>query len=71
MGWFLCIVSRVIACIKEYLFASKNVGYGNGFKREMFFKMCMMKGYHPYHHLSGMIRDSLVSEGPDVMAQSG
>jgi hypothetical protein len=25
--------------------------------------MCMMKGYHPYHQLSVMIRDSLVWEG--------
>jgi hypothetical protein len=29
--------------------------------------MCMMKGYHPYHHLSGMIRDSLVWEGLKVI----
>jgi hypothetical protein len=25
--------------------------------------MCMMKGYHPYHQLIGMIRDSMVWEG--------
>jgi hypothetical protein len=29
----------------------------------MFSKKCMMKGIHPYHQLSGMIRDSLVWEG--------
>ena len=29
-------------------------------KREMFSKKCMMKGIHPYHQTSGMIRDSLV-----------
>jgi hypothetical protein len=28
-----------MACIKEYLFGTKNVGWGNGFsKREMFSK---------------------------------
>jgi hypothetical protein len=29
-------------------------------KRKMFSKKCMMKGIHPYHLLSGMVRDSVV-----------
>jgi hypothetical protein len=29
-------------------------------KREMFSKKCMIEGIHPYHQLSGIIRDSLV-----------
>jgi hypothetical protein len=29
-------------------------------KRDDVFKMCMMKGIHPYQLLSGIIRDSLV-----------
>jgi hypothetical protein len=34
-----CIVSRAMACIKECLFGTKNVGWGNGFsKEEMFSK---------------------------------
>jgi hypothetical protein len=37
MGWLLCIVSRVIACIKEYLFATKKWDMVMVFKREMFF----------------------------------
>jgi hypothetical protein len=58
--------------LKNTLLLQKRVGYGNDFKREIFFfKMCMMKGYHPYHHLSGMLRDSLVWEDPKVMAQPG
>jgi hypothetical protein len=62
MGWVLCIVSRVTACVKEYLLGTKMwveaiVVFP---KREMFSMMCMMKGIHPYHQLSGMTRDSLV-----------
>jgi hypothetical protein len=72
MGWLLCIVSREIACIKEHLFATKNMWVRVMVSREKcFFKMCMMKGYHPYHHLSWMARDSLVWEGLKVMAQPG
>jgi hypothetical protein len=64
MGWFLCIVSRAIACIKEYLLLLKMwVRVLVSKKKRNVFKMCMMKGYHPYHQLSGMIRDSLVWEG--------
>jgi hypothetical protein len=63
MGWFLCIVNRAIACIKEYLLLQKMWVSVMILRGEMFFKMCMMKGYHPYHQLSGMIRDSLVWEG--------
>ena len=59
----LCIVSRAIACSKKYLLLRKMwVGVILS-KREMFSKKCMMKGYHPHHHPSGMIRDSLVWEG--------
>jgi hypothetical protein len=59
----LCIVSRAIACSKEYLLLRKMwVGVILS-KIEMFSKKCMMKGYHPHHYPSGMIRDSLVWEG--------
>ena len=33
---------------------------GVSFQKKMLFKMCMMKGFHPYHLVSGIIRDSLV-----------
>jgi hypothetical protein len=50
-----------MACIKEYLLSTKMWVEAMVFlKREMFSKKCMMKGIHPYHHLSGMVRDSLV-----------
>jgi hypothetical protein len=58
----LHIVSRVIACIKEYLLGTKMwveamVVFS---KKRNVFKECMMKGIYPYHQLSGMVRDSLV-----------
>jgi hypothetical protein len=51
-----------MACIKEYLLGMKMWVEAIVFfpKREMFSMKCMMKGIHPYHQLSGMIRDSLV-----------
>jgi hypothetical protein len=61
MGWVLCIMSRVIACIKEYLLGIKMWVGAMVFQKERnVFKKCMMKGIHPYLQLSGMIRDSLV-----------
>jgi hypothetical protein len=54
-------VRREIARIKEYLLEYRMWDE----KRVVFlmnnvFKKCMMKGIHPYHLLSGIIRDSLV-----------
>jgi hypothetical protein len=49
-----------MAYMKEYLFGTES-GLGQWvFKKRNVFKKCMMKGIHPYHQLSGMIRDSLV-----------
>jgi hypothetical protein len=43
MGWLLCIVSRVIAYIKEHLFATKKMWVRVMVSREKcFFEMCMM-----------------------------
>jgi hypothetical protein len=56
------MVSREIAHIKEHLLSTK-CGLKKGvvfLKRNNVFKKCMMKGIHPYHLLSGIIRDSLV-----------
>jgi hypothetical protein len=50
----------VIAYIKEYLLGTKMWIEAMVFQKENDFKKCMMKGIHPYHQLSGMIRDSLV-----------
>jgi hypothetical protein len=55
------MVRREIACIKEYLLSTnvdeKRVVF---LLSDVFKKKCMMKGIHPYHLLSGIIRDSLV-----------
>jgi hypothetical protein len=45
------------------IFVTNDLIKGVSFQKKMFFKMGMMKGCHPYHPLSGMIRDSLVWEG--------
>jgi hypothetical protein len=42
------------------IFVTNDLRKGVSFQKKMFFKMGMMKGCHPYHLLSGMIRDSLV-----------
>jgi hypothetical protein len=47
MGWVLCIVSRVMACIKEYLFGTKHVGWGNGFSKGKCFQKGYDEGYSP------------------------
>jgi hypothetical protein len=57
-------VRREIARIKEYLLSTK-CGMRKWVvflkkKRNNVLKKCMMKGNHPYHLLSGIIRDSLV-----------
>jgi hypothetical protein len=54
-------VSREIARINKHLLNTK---WGMG-KRQCgslseVFKKCAMKGIHPHHLVSGMIRDSLV-----------
>jgi hypothetical protein len=55
-------VSREIARINIHLLDTK-CGVGKRavcfFKRD-FLKKCAMKGIHPHHLVSGMIRDSLV-----------
>jgi hypothetical protein len=56
------MVIREIARIEEHLLSTK-CGLKKGvvfLKRNNVFKKCMMKGIHPYHLLSGIIRDSLV-----------
>jgi hypothetical protein len=59
--WVFCMVRREIACIKEYLLSTnvdeKRVVF---LLSDVFKKKCMMKGIHPYHLLSEIIRDSLV-----------
>jgi hypothetical protein len=56
-------MSREIARINIYLLDTK-CGMGERalffFKRGFFKKECAMKGIHPHHLVSGMIRDSLV-----------
>jgi hypothetical protein len=42
------------------IFVTIDLRKGVSFQKKMFSKMGMMKGYHPYHLLSGIIRDSLV-----------
>jgi hypothetical protein len=42
------------------IFVTNDLRKGVSFQKKMFFKMGMMKGCHPYHLLSGMIKDSLV-----------
>jgi hypothetical protein len=42
------------------IFVTNDLRKGVSFQKKMFFKIGMMKGCHPYHLLSGMIRDSLV-----------
>jgi hypothetical protein len=49
--------------IKEYFLSTKcglrkMVVFLKG--KNVFSKKCMMKGIHPYHLLSGIVRDSLV-----------
>jgi hypothetical protein len=50
-----------MACIKEYILGTK-CGSRNWWfsKKEKCFQKCMMKGIHPYHLLSGIVRGSLV-----------
>jgi hypothetical protein len=56
-----CIVSGEIACINEHILSTKcGMGKGAMFLLSDVFKKCMMKGIHPHHLVSGMIRDSLV-----------
>jgi hypothetical protein len=55
-------VRREIARINIYLLDTK-CGMGKGqcvSLNEVFKKKCAMKGIHPHHLVSGMIRDSLV-----------
>jgi hypothetical protein len=50
----------------------EKVDWGHVFNGKMLFKMCMMKGYHPYHLLRGMIRDFPgLGKGLKVLAQPG
>ena len=42
------------------IFVTNDLRKGVSFQKKMLFKMCMMKGFHPYHLVSGIIRDSLV-----------
>jgi hypothetical protein len=42
------------------IFVTNDLRKGVSFQKKMFSKMGMMKGCHPYHLLSEMIRDSLV-----------
>jgi hypothetical protein len=62
-GWDICIVSREIAHINLYLLI-RNVDWEKGqyvsLNKVSFKKGCAMKGIHPHHLGSGMIRDSLV-----------
>jgi hypothetical protein len=57
-------VSKEIACINIYCFRMRNVGSENGeydaSNKVSFEKRCAMKGTHPHHLGSGMIKDSLV-----------
>jgi hypothetical protein len=62
-GWDICIVSREIARINLYLLI-QNVDWEKGqyvsLNKVSFKKGCVMKGIHPHHLGSKMIRDSLV-----------
>jgi hypothetical protein len=40
------------------MWVEENGGFSKG--ENVFLKKCMMKGIHPYHLLSGIVRDSLV-----------
>jgi hypothetical protein len=42
------------------IFVTNDLRKSVSFQKKMLFKMCMMKGFHPYHLVSGIIRDSLV-----------
>jgi hypothetical protein len=54
-------VSREIAHINKHLLSTKcRMGKRAVFLLRDVFKKCMMKGIHPHHLVSGMIRDSLV-----------
>jgi hypothetical protein len=55
-------MSREIARINKHLLNTK-CGMGKRavyFTKRGFQKKCVMKGIHPHHFMSGMIRDSLV-----------
>jgi hypothetical protein len=42
------------------IYVPNDLRKGVSFQKKMLFKMCMMKGFHPYHLVSGIIKDSLV-----------
>jgi hypothetical protein len=42
------------------IFVTNDLRKGVSFQKKMLFKMCMMKGIHPHHLVSGKIRDSQV-----------
>jgi hypothetical protein len=57
------MATQPFAAINIYtldIFVTNDLRKGVSFQKKMFFKMGMVKGCHPYHLLSGMIRDSLV-----------
>jgi hypothetical protein len=47
MGWVLCIVSRVIACIKEYLLGTKMWVDAMVFVKKKCFQRVYDEGYSP------------------------
>jgi hypothetical protein len=49
-----------MASVKEYLLAQNTWVGAMVFQKRNVLKKGMMKGIHPYHQLSGMVRDSLV-----------
>jgi hypothetical protein len=63
MTWFwdklLWPPSRLPQSILD-IYAPNDLRTGVRFQKKMLFKMCVMKGFHPYHLVSGIIRDSLV-----------
>ena len=54
------MATQPLAAINLDIFVTNDLRKGVSFQKKMLFKMCMMKGFHPYHLVSGMIRDSLV-----------
>jgi hypothetical protein len=54
------MATQPLAAINPDIYVPNDLRTGVSFQKKMLFKMCVMKGFHPYHLVSGIIRDSLV-----------